>query len=196
MLEDENLHFLSGNSPFISIDLPVGVSLFAVHSISASNRLLPDPVGPTMEIISLLFIVIVPKLSAFPLLSLPPIIERDSTESSFSSPRNSSISPMYSMKSILIFSISIAHSSISSSLNPFKNSSKVFSSWPAISRLLFSKNDSTKGYSFSISIIFISIIFTVLFIASSKVHLSHITHLIVISDSFLSKTVRAKCRRH
>ena len=42
---------LSGGSPLIKMVLPVGVSCCAVHSMSASSLDLPEPVGPTIEII-------------------------------------------------------------------------------------------------------------------------------------------------
>ena len=45
----EKRHLASGFSPLSSTLRPVGVSPWATHSMSASRRLLPEPVGPTMQ---------------------------------------------------------------------------------------------------------------------------------------------------
>ena len=95
--------------------LPVGVSFWAAHSISAKSLLFPEPVGPTIDTTSDLFIVILSKPSLFPSLSVPANIVKDSMPLSSSIPKNSTICLIYSTKPSSSFSMSIAHSSISSS---------------------------------------------------------------------------------
>ena len=139
LLFEENLHFLSGYSPFIIIVLLVGVSHWAVHSISARSLDLPDPVGPTMAIISDFLISSLSKPSLLPDLSWPGIIVNTSTVFESSIPRKSFICLIYSTRSIVILFRSRAISSTSSREKWSKNSTKVLSSKPTTSSLFSSK---------------------------------------------------------
>ena len=139
LLFEENLHFLSGYSPFIIIVLLVGVSHWAVHSMSAKSLDLPEPVGPTIAIISDFFISNLSKPSLLPDLSWPGIIVNTSTVLASSIPKKDFICLMYSTRSIVILLRSRAISSTSSSEKWSKNSIKVLSSKPATSNLFSSK---------------------------------------------------------
>ena len=156
LLFEEKRHFLSGSSPFIRISLLVGVSLCAVHSISASSLDFPDPVGPTIDIISDLFMSSLSNPSGLPDLSFPASIVNTSTPFSSSIPRKAFICSIYSESPLFRSSLSRAMSSTSSSVNLSRNSAKVLFSCPVTSIAFSLKKASAKGYLTKSSSIFIS----------------------------------------
>ena len=146
LLFEENLHFISGTFSSTRILLPVGVSFCAVHSISAKSLDFPEPVGPTIAIISDLWRVKVSKPSLFLDLSNPGRIVRLSTVFSSLIPRNSFIVFIYSFKFSVKETLSIAKSSIVSSEKESRNSLIVLVSSLLIWSLFDEKYSSTKGY--------------------------------------------------
>ena len=69
----ENLLSRSGTDPLMRICRAVGVSRWARHSISSSNLLFPEPVGPTMLTTSP-GVTVSSSISGLPVLSRPPRI--------------------------------------------------------------------------------------------------------------------------